>query len=148
MGQLVEFKARRGVAASKTYSKWQGLPFNMQEGNAVMNCIEPEAIMVMEEWNGKGVMQNLDSCREQSEEQLIEYLDGELDQVSILRLSRHIGECSACKKIIEEHKLLRGVAADMSNQEIFSKDLSIGISARLRSRLAKELDMPSLLSSD
>ncbi|HMO18682.1 MAG TPA: zf-HC2 domain-containing protein [Oligoflexia bacterium] len=141
MGQLVEFKARRGMSASKSYRDYQWLPF-IQEVNGSGHYCEGAAAFNWRERLERDNMGNSKLSCEQSENRIIELLDGELDQVTGMRVVKHVSECPECQRIMEEHQHLKEISSSLNSG--FNKESNSGeVKKRLRSRLVNELGLSS-----
>lgn len=129
MAQVIDLSSRRALFASKAYSETRGEPF-VHVGNLIMHevrCLEENAETVKSK-------NNIADC-DQSEELLLEFLDGDLDQVSQSRIEKHLSLCSSCVEKLEEFRILKVESRKISGETFLSQD----IRTRLRKRLREEL---------
>jgi Putative zinc-finger len=68
------------------------------------------------------------------EDNVDDYLDGDLSIYSRAAFERHVCECCKCTRMLEETKIITSVAASLAN-----KPMPVGSSSRLRARLTEEL---------
>jgi hypothetical protein len=130
MAQVIDLSSRRSLFASKAYSEIRGEPF-LYVGNLVMHEERQ-----LEEQAEKVKSNNITDCNK-SEELLLEFLDGELDQVSRSRLEKHLSLCTSCEEKLEEFKMLKVESKKISSDTFLSHD----IKTRLRKRLREELGL-------
>lgn len=133
MAQIIDFNTIRAGLASKAYSPMKDEPY-FQVGNLVL-CGSTD--LADKEKLVKGA--SLYSNCEISEEALLDYMDGNLDELSSSRMSKHVAECSTCSELLNEFENLRQHAEGLRSSE----NLDDAIKLRLRNRLKSELGLTS-----
>jgi hypothetical protein len=68
-----------------------------------------------------------------TDDQLNEYLDGALDPQQVQRIDRHLAECPACARRLEELRTLFSELAELPDEPL-GRDLAPGVVAALRTR--------------
>jgi hypothetical protein len=131
MAQVIDLSSRRTLFASKAYSETRGEPF-VHVGNLIMH----EVRGMEEHAETVKSRNNIIDC-DQSEELLMEFLDGDLDQVSQSRVEKHLSVCATCQEKLEEFKSLKIESRKISSEKFLSQE----IKTRLRKRLSEELGL-------
>ncbi len=134
MAQIIDLNSRRQLSASKAYSPVSGEPY-FHVGNVVLRE------MAMEEKEELVEKFNLHSNCDIRDEILLEYLDGELDQLTSSRVSRHIPDCPLCAERLEEFKVLSAKAQELSESKPLDRDIKSRLMKRLKSELGLQSEM-------
>lgn len=56
-------------------------------------------------------------------ENIMSYIDKELDQVTLFTLEKHIGLCPECKSFVETYKRMLKLSGNLKNQKFVTPDI-------------------------
>lgn len=130
MAQIIDLNAIRQVRASKAYGNCFVESY-FYEGNLLCKNAEVKEDTVKKN--------KISSTCEFEDETLFDYLDGEMDELGISRIEKHLSSCESCRDKLSSYKGLREVSQDLSSSNSLKKD----IKSRLLKRLKSELNLRS-----